>query len=430
MLAINAFIAIAIFILVYAFIISEKVHKPIIVIVGALLLFLFRIFLSPEYESQFLHALSFVDFNVIGLIVGMMIIVQITSRSGIFTHLAMRTIVFTKGNMKLTFLILMLLTAFITAFISNVTAVMVMTPIFLAIALRYDLNPVPLLMTEIIMSNVGGTATPLGDMTNIIIASRAGFSFAKVATNLAPVIAVITIVLAFISMFYFRKQLTPKVVISVDDLKNENFIQDKILLVKGVSILLIVIIALVFKEQLALENGVIAIAGAMILLLITKIDPEEAFKKYVNWSIIFFFVGLFILIGGLEVTGIVDWIAQTIVKTTGNNMSLLAMILLFSSSIFSAFIDNIPFATTLIPVIQQIGSVTGTNTDPLFWALALGACIGGSGTLIGASCNLVVVGLAEHNGIKITFMQYMRYAFGMMMIGIFISAGYLYVFIL
>lgn len=430
MLTNNALIAIVVFLLVYVFIISEKVHKSIVVILGTLLLLLFKVFLSPEYETQFLHSLSFIDFNVLGLIIGMMIIVQITSKSGIFTHLAMRTIILTRGNMKTTFFLLMLLTAFITAFISNVTAVMVMTPIFLAICLRYDLNPLPFLMTEIIMSNVGGTATPLGDMTNIIIASRAGFSFAKVVSNLAPVVIVITIVLAALAVFHFRKKLTPKVEISVDDLRNENFIQDKTLLIKGIAVLLVVILALIFKENLNLENGIIALSGAMILLLITKIEPEQAFKKYVNWSIIFFFVGLFVIIGALEATGVVKVIAEAVVEKTGDNTGLLTMIMVFASAIFSAFIDNIPFATTMIPIIKDIGVMTGVNTDPLFWALALGACIGGSGTIIGASCNLVVVGLAEHNGIKISFMQYFKYAFIMMLIGVLISAAYLFFFVI
>jgi Na+/H+ antiporter NhaD/arsenite permease-like protein len=367
---------------------------------------------------------------VIGLIIGMMIIVQITSKSGIFTHIAMRNIVLTKGNIRMVFFILMLMTALITAFISNVTAVMVMTPIFLAICLRYDLNPVPFLMTEIILSNVGGTATPLGDMTNIIIASRAGFSFSKVVQNLGPVIVVISVVLALLATYHFRHKLKPKEQISVEDLKNESFIQDKPLLIKGASVLLAVVLSLIFKEYLGLENSIIALSGAMILLLLTKVEPEEVFKKYVNWSIIFFFIGLFILIGALEVTGVVELLAEGIASKTGDNVGLLAMIILFSSSIFSAFIDNIPFATTMIPVIQNIGTLTGMPTDPLFWALALGACIGGSGTIIGASCNLVVIGLAEHNGIKISFGQYFKYAFGMMILAILISAVYLYFFIL
>lgn len=430
MLSINALFAIVVFLLVYGFIVSEKVHKVILVILGSLLLFLFGIYSGEGYDSQFLHAISMIDFNVLGLIIGMMIIVQITSKSGVFNHIAMRTIILAKGNIKLVFFLLMLLTAFITAFISNVTAVMVMTPIFLAICLRYNLNPIPFLMTEIILSNVGGTATPLGDMTNIIIASRAGFSFAKVVGNLGPVVSVVAIVLAGLATFYFTKELTVKDEISLDDLKSENFIQDKSLLIKGVSVLAIVIVALVFKEYLGLDNGIIALAGAMILLLITGIEPEEAFKKYVNWSIIFFFVGLFVLIGALEITGVVNVVAEKIVDLTGNNVGLLSMILIFASSIFSAFIDNIPFATTMIPIINNIGVMTGVNTDPLFWALALGACIGGSGTLIGASCNLVVVGLAEHNGIKITFMRYLKYAFPMMMIGVAISAVYLFIFVL
>ncbi len=430
MFSFTALVAIVVFLFVYMFIVSEKVNKTIIVILGSLLLFLFKIYSDGEYDTQFLHAISFIDFNVLGLIIGMMIIVQITSKSGVFTHVAMKLVALAKCDMRKVFFLLMLFTAFITAFISNVTAVMVMTPIFLAICLRFKLNPIPFLMTEILMSNIGGTATPLGDMTNIIIASKAGFSFAKVVSNLGPVVLVVTVAVALIAILYFRKDLVSESEICVEDLKNESFIQDKSLMIKGLSVLFLVVLTLIFKNNFSLDNGAIAMAGAMFLLLIAKVEPEEAFKNYVNWSIIFFFVGLFILIGALEVTGVVEILAHQIVGLTGDNVGLLAMIMLFASAVFSAFIDNIPFATTMIPIIQNVGILTGVNTDPLFWSLALGACIGGSGTIIGASCNLVVVGLAEHNGIKITFFQYFKYAFPVMMVGILICAVYLWGFVL
>lgn len=429
-LTVSAWIAMAIFLIVYGFIVSDKFPKAILVILGAFFLFLFKIYLPVGGESQLIESLNFVDFNVISLIIGMMIIVQVTSSSGVFTHVAMKIILFTRGNLRYAFFLLMIMTAFITAFVSNVTAVMVMTPIFLAICLRFHVNALPFLMTEILMSNIGGTATPLGDMTNIIIASKAGFSFGKVVSVLGPVVVVIVLVIGGLATWYFSRKLIPKKDILLEDLASENFIHDPVLMIKGLSILVLVVLGLIFKDWFALDNGAIALSGAMILLLITKISPDEAFKKYVHWSIIFFFVGLFILIGALEETGVVERLAELIVNVTGSNTNLLAMVLLWSSALFSAFIDNIPFATTMIPIIKNIGVMTGNSTDPLFWALALGACIGGSGTIIGASCNLVVVGLAEQNGIKITFMQYMKYAFGMMLIAIGISSVYLYLFIL
>ena len=430
MFSFAALVAIVVFLFVYMLIVSEKVNKTVVVMLGSLLLFLFKIYVDQNYDTQFSHAIDFVDFNVIGLIIGMMIIVQVTNKSGVFTHVAMRLVAYAKCDMKKVFFLLMLFTALITAFISNVTAVMVMTPIFLAICLRFKLNPVPFLMTEILMSNIGGTATPLGDMTNIIIASKAGFSFAKIVSNLGPVVIVVAIVVALLAILYFGDELKSKADVCLEDLQGESFIQDRSLMVKGLSVLFVVVLALIFKNQLSLDNGPIAMAGAMFLLLITGIKPEEAFKDYVNWSINFFFVGLFILIGALEVTGVVDVLAHAIVDATGDNLGLLAIIMLLVSAIFSAFIDNIPFATTMIPIIQNIGVLTEVGTDPLFWALALGACIGGSGTIIGASCNLVVIGLAEHNGIKITFFQYLKYAFPMMLLGILISAIYLYLFML
>lgn len=430
MLSSHAIIAIIAFFLAYIFIVSEKINKTIVVSLGSSILFLFGIYFAEGYDNQLLHALEFIDFNVLSLIIGMMIIVQITSKSGVFTAVAMRLIIWSGGRMKRVFLSLMLMAAFLTAFLSNVTTVMIMTPIFLAICLRFNLNPLPFLMTEILMSNIGGASTPLGDMTNIIIASKAGFSFSKVVTNLAPIIIVITLIIGLITTFYYRNELRPREKKQVDDLKKENFIKDPKLMVQGLTIIVLVVLALIFKDSLGLENGIIAMTGAMVLLLMTKIQPEKAFKEYVNWSIIFFFAGLFVMIGALEITGVVGILAEKIVGITDGNMDTLAMVLIFASSIFSAFIDNIPFATTMIPIIKDIGIMTQAPTDPLFWSLSLGACIGGSGTIVGASCNLVVVGLAEQNGLKITFMQYFKFAFGLTMLATSIAAVYLYFFLL
>ena len=418
------------FLVAYAFIVSEKVHKTIVVMLGTLSLFAAQIYLGHGYDNQFTHALEFVDFNVISLIIGMMIIVQLTSNSGVFTHIAMKIVNLSRGNMKLIFFLLMVLTAGLTAFLSNVTTVMIMTPILLAICLRFRLPPLPFLMSEIILSNIGGTATPLGDMTNIIIASRAGFSFGTVVSNLGPVVFIIILLVAGIATFLNRKSLLSPHIDELNSLRGENFIRDRKLMWQGLSVLVAVVLGLIFKEPLHLENGITALGGAMIFLLITRVSPEKAFKEYVNWSIIFFFVGLFIMIGALEITGIVEWIANHIFALTGNNQTILGMIILWVSAVFSAFVDNIPFATAMIPVIKNIGIMSSTNVDPLYWSLALGACIGGAGTLVGASCNLVVAGIAEQNGLKITFLQYLKYAFPLMLGSIAVSTLYLFFWVL
>jgi len=267
----------------------------------------------------------------------------------------------------------------LTAFLSNVTTVMIMTPILLAICLRFRLPPLPFLMTEIILSNIGGTATPLGDMTNIIIASRAGFSFGKVVAHLGPIVFVIVLLVAGVATFLNRKNLVAPNADERDTLRGENFIRDPKLMYQGLGVLVAVVLGLIFKEPLHLENGIIALGGSMLLLLITRTSPEKAFKEYVNWSIIFFFVGLFVMIGALEVTGIIECFANHIFALTGDNQTLLGMIILWVSSVFSAFVDNIPFATTMIPVIKNIGVMSGASVDPLYWSLALGACIGGRG---------------------------------------------------
>ncbi len=420
-------IAVGVFAISYFFIVQEKIHKTIIVLLGSFLLGLCKIFPSAEGHGQLNEILHFIDFNVLSLIIGMMIIVRITEKSGIFTEVAMKLVRITKGNMKLLFFLLMILTAFLTALLSNVTTVMILTPIFLVICYRFKLNPLPFFITEILLSNIGGTATPIGDMTNIIIASKAGFSFTKVVSNLGPVVLIIAIVSAGIATFVFRKDLKNAAKESLADLHGKSWITNKKLMYQGLGILAIVITGFIFHEQLTMDNGMIALGGAMLLLLITKKEPREAFEM-VEWSIIFFFVGLFTLIGALEVTGVIDFLALKLVDLFGNNMVLLMMAIVFGSAVFSAFVDNIPFATAMIPIIFKIGDLTGMQTDPLFWSLALGACIGGSGTLVGASCNLVVAGIAEQNEVPLTFKKYFIYAFPIMLISVAIGAVYLLLF--
>jgi len=430
MLTLSGGLALFVFLVAYVFIVSEKINKTIVVLLGSLIVFVLKIYLDPHHSNQLLHALEYIDFNVIALIIGMMIIVNLTSQSGLFTAIAMKIIVWSKGNIKVIFFLLMVLTALLTAFLSNVTTVMIMTPIFLAISLRFKINPLPFLMSEILLSNIGGAMTPLGDMTNIIIASKAGFSFMKVATYMGPPLLIIILIIAYLTTILNKKKLVSSEGNNIEDILEEKFIRDKTLMIQGVSVLIVVVACLIFKEYLHLENGIISLGGAMVLLLITKTDPDYAFNKYVNWSIIFFFIGLFVMIGGLEVTGIIEIVANKIALIGEHNMPLLGMVLLFSSAIFSAFVDNIPFATAMIPVIKNIGIIFSTNVDAFYWCLAFGACIGGSGTLVGASCNLVVVGIAEHNGYKISFLEYLKYAFPLMMLAVSLSGIYLWIFIL
>jgi Na+/H+ antiporter NhaD/arsenite permease-like protein len=420
-------LSVSTFLVAYFFIVQEKIHKTIIVILASFFLALFGVYNNHGSKGQFDNMLHFIDFNVLSLIVGMMIIVRITEKSGVFTFLAMKIVEATKGNMKLIFFSLMILTAVMTALLSNVTTVMILTPVFLVICYRFHINPLPFFITEILLSNIGGTATPVGDMTNIIIASKAGFSFNHVVVNLAPVVMVIAFVVAGLATFIFRKDLKNACKDQMDELKGQKWISDPVLMKKGLGVLSMVICGFIFHDFIGVENGVIALSGAMLLLILTKKEPKEAFQL-VEWPIVFFFVGLFTLIGSLEITGVIDILAEQIIDVFGENQALLMMVMVFASAVFSAFVDNIPFATAMIPIIFKLGHETGMPTEPLFWSLALGACIGGSGTLVGASCNLVVAGIAEQNEIPLTFKKYFSYAFPLMMIGVVIAAIYLYVF--
>lgn len=419
-------ISVVVFVVAYFFIIQEKIHKTIIVLLATTLLALFKIYLPQGEHDQFAHIVNFIDFNVLALIIGLMIIVRITEKSGIFTALAMKLVAITKGNIKLLFFLMMMLTMVMTATLNNVATVIILTPILLVICYRFKLDPLPFFITEIILANLGGAATPVGDMTNMIISSKAGFSFSEVVENLGPMIIVASVVIALLAILIFHKKL-PSTKENLDELTCKNWVTDKKIMYKGIIILTMVIVGFVLHEYLAVQNGVIALGGAMLMLLVNNKEPKEAFDL-VEWPIIFFFIGLFALIGALEVTGVIDYLAIQLINLFGTNLMMLTLAILFGSALFSAFVDNVPFATAMVPIIFKISQISGANPEILFWALTLGACIGGAGTLIGASPNLIIAGIAEQNEIHLSFGHYFKYGFPLMLIGIVISAIYLVLF--
>lgn len=412
------------FLIVYAFIVSEKIHRTILALCGAALLVLLGILTQHE-------AIDFIDFNTIGLLFGMMVIVGITRKSGVFEYVAIKAAHTTGGDPVKTMIALSVVTAVASALLDNVTTVLLVVPVTISICNALEVNPIPMFIAEILSSNIGGTATLIGDPPNIMIGSATGLGFMDFVFNLTPVVIVILIVTLFLLKLIYRKglQTTDENKARLMAMDPDEAIKDRTLLKRSLAVIGIVILGFVSHQYLHLESATIAIAGAALLMLISREDPEEALLT-VEWATLFFFVGLFILVGGLEKVGIIEDMAREAVKLTQGDVTLTAMLVLWFSAIASAFIDNIPFVATFIPLIQEMGQIGNMNIGPLWWALSLGACLGGNGTIIGASANVIVSGIASREGHPITFLGYMKIAFPLMLVSIVISTIYLLLFYL
>jgi len=413
-------LAIVIFLLVYAFIVTEKIHRTIIALFGAGILLVFKI---VSYEYAIHHA---IDFNSLGLLIGMMIIVFITKRTGIFEYIAVKQVKLSKGNLIVMMILLSVVTAVASAFLDNVTTVLLIIPIVLIITEDLNISPLPFAISIIFASNVGGTATLIGDPPNIMIGSKAGLSFMDFVNNLTPAIFIILIITVLIFALIFKKQLKVDEELKEFFLKidESEYIKDKKLLVKSLFVLGLTIVGFILHDKLKLESSTIALFGASFLLLISGVDVKEVLEE-VEWTTIFFFIGLFIIVGGLEITGVIDILAKAMLNITHNNPLLTAIVILWGSAIFSAFVDNIPFTATMIPLILEMQKLGHLDVQPLWWALSLGACLGGNGTIIGASANVVTSGLLEEKGYRLSFGEFFKYAFPTMILTIILSTVYL-----
>lgn len=422
----KSLIAIIIFLLAYALIISEKIHRTITALAGAVLLILFQVI---SQETAFHH----IDFNTIGLLIGMMIMVSIVSQTGLFNYLAIWAAKKVNADPVKLLVSLGVLTAVASALLDNVTTVLLMTPVIFSITAQLKVTPIPYLITEILASNIGGTATLIGDPPNIMIGSAVKeLTFAAFVNNLALVSFFILAVTLVILVLIYRSRLktTDELKAKVMELDERKQLHDIPLLKKSLFVLSLTIGAFCFHQVLHLESATVALSGAVLLLVMTYAKSEHELERIfhkVEWLTIFFFVGLFVLVSGLVETGIISVLAQDLMKLTEGNSVATAMLILWLSAIASAFVDNIPFVATMIPLIKEMGTMGVTNLEPLWWSLALGACLGGNGTLIGASANVIVVGLAAQEGHSISFIPYMKVAFPLMLLSIVISSVYIYI---
>ncbi|MCI7330278.1 MAG: ArsB/NhaD family transporter [Selenomonadaceae bacterium] len=417
-------VAVVIFVAAYALIISEKVHRTIVGIVGAMLMIFCGIL-----DQQ--TAISHIDFNTLGLLIGMMCIVNITSETGLFNFLAIWSAKKVKARPIALLVALSALTMVCSALLDNVTTVLLTVPITFSITAQLKVDVKPYLISQILASNIGGTATLIGDPPNIMIGSAVGLNFMDFIWNLTGIAIVIFIVTELILIAIYGKELksSPELQAKIMRLNAKSQIANPTLLKKCLTVIFLTISLFVLHDKLGLQTATAALLGAGVLLLITYTRNETMIAKVlskVEWTAIFFFAGLFVLVGALVETGVIKDLAAAGIALTHGSTEATAMLILWMSAFASAFIDNIPFVATLIPLIQDMGAMGLQNLDPLWWSLSLGACLGGNGTLIGASANVVVASMAAQRGKQISFLGFMKLAFPLMLLSIAISSVYVW----
>lgn len=411
-------IAVGVFLLVMAAIISEKVHRSVAALAGAVVLLLTHV-LTIE------TAADYVDLNTIGVLVGMMLFVAVVKSSGLFEYIAIWSAKLTRGQPMAILAVFAVITAVLSAFLDNVTTVLLIGPMTIAITQILEVNPMPFLLSQIMASNIGGTATLIGDPPNIMIGSAAGLSFADFIVNTGPVVLIILAVVVAIFFLMYRGNLhveseNMEKVLTLDE---KLTIKDASLLRKSVIMIVLVVVGFIFHAQLGIESATVALTAAGVMLLIGGQDAEDVILG-VEWSTILFFIGLFVVVGGLNSTGVIAMLANGMLELVGDNEVLAIVLVLWASALISAFLDNIPFVATLIPMIQTMQQ-GGMDVLPLWWALSLGACLGGNGSLIGASANVVLAGVSAKNGYPITFMSYLKKGFPLMLLSVAICTVYL-----
>ncbi|HEB76756.1 MAG TPA: hypothetical protein ENJ04_10415 [Nitrospirae bacterium] len=428
--------ATVIFLLAYALIVSEKVHKTVVALFGAALMLVLKIL---EQKEAF-HVEEFgVDWNVIFLLISMMVIINLMKPTGFFEYIAIKSAKLGKGEPMRIMTIFALVTAVLSALLDNVTTVLLLAPVTLLIADALEVDPVPFLIAEALASNIGGTATLIGDPPNIMIASKAKLDFISFIYNLTPAIIVIMAAFLFVLKLIFGKRLRvkPELRQRILEMDEREAIKDPLMLKKSLFVLAIVITGFVLHGMLGYEPATVALFGAGLLLLLSGTHEPHHVLAEVEWPTIFFFMGLFIIIGGVVKVGLIKWMSIEVLALTHGNMFATSMLIMWFSAFASAFVDNIPYVATMNPLIidmanqiwphlQGIKLLHNPELMPLWWSLALGACLGGNGTAIGASANVIVVGLAERAGRKITFIRFMAYGMPVMILTVLLSTVYVW----
>ncbi len=409
-------LSILVFSVAYVLIASEKVSKTIVAVLGGMAVILFKL-------VTFDQAISAIDLNVIFLLIGMMTSVHVLAKTGFFFFFSVGVAKYAKGEPWRIVLLLLTVTAVLSAFLDNVTTVILVAPISILIMQLLEVPATPVIILEAIASNVGGTATLIGDPPNIIIGSQANLSFNSFLVNLTPIVAIVfvafimTISLTHKKHFRVSEEIKQRVMKAIPHLA----IVDKVNMIKSLCVFCLILLGFLTHEFLNLKPGIIALGGSMVMLLVCHSESEDTLAK-VEWDVIFFFIGIFIMISALEVNGVISWLGQSVIQFAGKNLFLAAVVILWGSAFFAAVLNNIPFVIAMVPLVKHFVAYFAQNlaiTDPaavqlhiaqpLWWALALGACLGGNGTLIGASANIVSARIGARNGYDISFVKFFRY---------------------
>ena len=418
----HTIIGVVFFILLFVLISLEVANKTILSLLGAVL------FITMGIIKQEM-AFESVDWNVIFLLIGMMVIVGITKKTGVFQYIAIKCAKVVKGDPVKILLLFSIITAILSALLDNVTTILILTPVIILVSVELGVRPIPYIISSALASNIGGMATLIGDPPNIMIGSAAGLGFTDFVVNLGPLVLILLIVFCVVILFFFKKEL----VVSMErrarimDFDENASITDAPLLIKSLSVLSGVLLMFLLHGVTGLEPSTIALGGAAILMLIAGGEEVEEFFHEVEWSTIFFFIGLFMMVGGLEELGVIEFLASKYLELTSGDILITSTSIIWVSGILSSVLDNIPYVATMIPLVESLSTEIGAQgIEPVWWSLAIGACLGGNGTLIGASANVVSAGISSRSGYKISFIEFTKYGIVIMFITLIVSTVYVY----
>jgi Na+/H+ antiporter NhaD/arsenite permease-like protein len=425
-MTLTAWLAVAVFTGAYALIVTERVHRVAAALGGAAAMLLIG---ATDADHAFFSHESGIDWNVIVLLLGMMLIVAVLSRTGLFEYLAIWATKRARGRPFRVLVILVVVTALASAALDNVTTVLLVAPVTFLVCERLGVPVVPFLIAEALASNIGGAATLVGDPPNIIIASRAGLSYNDFLLYLAPLVVLLMAVFIGLCRWLFRHafRYDPDRAAAIAALRERDAIRDGRLLAVSLAVLAVVTGAFVLHTVLHLEPSTVAIVGGLTLLALSKLDVRDVVKD-VEWPTLAFFAGLFVMVGALVATGVVDTIARAAVEASEGRLLLASMVLLWASAALSALVDNIPYVATMTPIVAELVASNDAHDskEVLWWSLAAGADLGGNATAIGASANVVVLGIAEQHGKRISFWEFTKYGLIVTAVTVTISAGYLW----
>lgn len=419
--SVQFYLAIFIFLMTYAGIMSEKIHRTICALAGGGAMIYFGLVTQEQAITEF------IDFNTLGLLTGMMILISVVKQSGFFQVLALWALKKSKGSPQELLILLSIVTAVGAALIDSVTAALLIAPMTISLCRMLRMSPVPILISEILMCNIGGTALMIGNPPNVMIGSATHLDFNDFLINLAPVV-VITVIVILIAVLLIFKNDFSSVRMSAEELEKIDImsgVEDKSIFSRSLMVLALTVLGFVVHSRFGLESATVAMTGGMAALLFCGINPEDALKE-VDLDTLMFFMGLFILVGGMENAGVITAIAEKGIEMVDGDSHLITFLILLLSGVASAFVDNIPFTATMIPLIQDIQSLMNLpHADYMWWALATGACFGGNGTMIGASPNVIMVAIAAKEGFNISFTAFMKWCFPLMLLSLFVAGCYL-----